>query len=152
MNIEIRKATETDIEELLSFEKGIIEAERPFDNTLKEGQIYYYDLKTLIQAKNAIVLVAVVNNEVVGSGYAKTLLAKPFQKHTEYAYFGFMYVKPEFRKQGVNQKIINKLIEWAKSQNLTEVRLEVYNENIIAKNAYLKAGFKANLLEMRMEV
>jgi hypothetical protein len=30
---EIRKAIETEIEILLSFEKGIVEAERPFDNT-----------------------------------------------------------------------------------------------------------------------
>ena len=43
-------------------------------------------------------------------------------------------------------------MDWAKSQNLTEVRLEVYNENTIAKNSYLKAGFTPNLLEMRLEI
>ena len=44
MIVEIRKAIETEIEILLSFEKEIISAERPFDNTLKEGEIHYYDL------------------------------------------------------------------------------------------------------------
>ena len=63
-----------------------------------------------------------------------------------------MYVKPSFRGQGVNQKVLHELMDWAKSQNLTEVRLEVYDENIIAKNAYLKAGFKPNLVEMRVEI
>ncbi len=151
MTIEIRKAIETD-SILLSFEKGIIEAERPFDNTLKEGEIHYYDIIELIKNKNAEVLVAVIDNEIVGSGYAKILTAKPYQKHSEYAYLGFMYVKPAFRGQGINQKILHGLIDWAKSQHLTEVRLEVYDENKIAKNAYLKAGFKPNLLEMRMEI
>ena len=61
MNVEIRKAVETEIEILLGFEKGIIEAERPFDNTLKEGEIHYYDLIVLIKNENAEVLVAVVN-------------------------------------------------------------------------------------------
>ncbi len=152
MTIEIRKAIETEIDILLSFEKGIIDAERPFDNTLKEGEIHYYDLIELINAKKAEVLVAVINKEIVGSGYAKILTAEPYQRYREYAYLGFMYVKPAFRGQGINQKILLGLIDWAKSQNLTEVRLEVYDENIIAKSSYLKAGFKPNLLEMRLEI
>jgi GNAT superfamily N-acetyltransferase len=152
MTIEIRKAIETEISTLLNFEKGIIESERPFDNTLKEGEIHYYDIIELIKNENAEVLVAVVDNEIVGSGYAKILTAKPYQKHSEYAYLGFMYVKPAFRGQGINQSILHGLIDWAKSKNLTEVRLEVYNENNIAKNSYLKAGFKPSLLEMRKEI
>jgi len=150
--VEIRRAIEAEIETLLVFEQEIIAVERPFDNTLKEGEIHYYDLIGLIRAKRAEVLVAVVNNEIVGSGYAKTLPAEPFQKYTEYAYLGFMYVKPEFRGQGINQKILNRLIDWAKSQNLTEIRLEVYDKNTRAKHSYLKAGFKPNLLEMRLEI
>ena len=152
MTIEIRKAIETDISILLHFEKGIIETERPFDITLKEGDIHYYDIMELIKNKNAEVLVAVIDNEIVGSGYAKILTAKPYQKHSEYAYLGFMYVKPAFRGQGINQKILQGLIDWAKSQHVTEVRLEVYDENKIAQNAYLKAGFKPSMLEMRMEI
>ncbi len=150
--VEIRKAAEGEIEILLSFEGGIIETERPFDNTLKKGEIHYYDLTGLIRSGSAEVLIAVVDNEIVGSGYAKILSAEPYQKFTDYAYLGFMYVKPAFRGQGINQKILTGLIDWAKSQNLSEVRLEVYDENTIAKNAYLKAGFKPNLLEMRLEI
>lgn len=149
---EIRSAIEAEIEMLLSFEKGIIAVERPFDNSLREGEIHYYDLLELIKSSNAELLIAVINNEIVGSGYAKILSAKPYQKHAEYAYLGFMYVKPAFRGQGINQQILSKLMEWSKSRNITEVRLEVYDENIIAKNAYLKAGFKPNLLEMRIEI
>jgi GNAT superfamily N-acetyltransferase len=152
MTIEIRAAVETEIETLLSFEKGIVEAERPFDNTLKKGEIHYYDLIELINSKKAEVLVAVVNNEIVGSGFAKTLKAEPYQKYNEYAYLGFMYVKPTFRGQGINRKILRKLMDWAKNRNMTEVRLEVYDENTVAKNSYLKAGFKPNLLEMRLEI
>ncbi len=152
MVVEIRKAIEAELEVLLVFEKEIIETERPFDNSLKAGEIHYYDLIELIRANTAEVLVAVVNNEVVGSGYAKILPAEPFQKYAEYAYLGFMYVKPGFRGQGINQKILNGLIDWAKRQNLTEVRLEVYDKNTKAKSSYLKAGFTPNLLEMRLEI
>ena len=150
--VTIRKAIETDIEILLSFEKGIIATERPFDNSLKVGEIHYYDLVALIRGSRSEVLVAIVDNEIIGSGYAKIVQAKPYQQFTEYAYLGFMYVKPAFRGQGINKKILDGLIDWAKSQHLTEVRLEVYDENTIAKNAYLKAGFKPDLLTMRLEI
>ena len=152
MVVEIRRAIEAEIETLLVFEQEIIAVERPFDNTLKEGEIHYYDLTELIKSRRAEVLVAVVNNEIVGSGYAKILPAEPYQKFAEYAYLGVMYVKPAFRGQGINKRILHGLIDWAKSQNLTEVRLEVYDENTIAKNSYLKAGFRPNLLEMRLEI
>lgn len=110
MKIEIRPAEPNEIQTLLEFEKGIIAAERPFDSTLKEGEIHYYDLLELIESPNAEVLVAVVDNQLVGSGYAKILEAKSYQTFSEYAYLGFMYVKPELRGQGVNQKVLESLI------------------------------------------
>ncbi|MBI3139388.1 MAG: GNAT family N-acetyltransferase [Sphingobacteriales bacterium] len=152
MNVEIREALAAEIETLLTFEKGIIETERPFDNTLKEGEIHYYDLASLIRSEKAAVLVAVAEQEIIGSGYVKILPAEPYQKYSEYAHLGFMYVKPEFRGQGINQLILNGLLDWARSQKLTEARLEVYAENTSAQNAYLKAGFKPNLVEMRLGI
>ena len=65
MNIEIRKAKEIEIDVLLEFEKRIIEVEKPFDNTLKDSEIHYYDLIRLINSDKAEVLVAVLNNEIV---------------------------------------------------------------------------------------
>jgi GNAT superfamily N-acetyltransferase len=152
MNIEIRKASITEVDILIGFEQEIIVTERPFDQTLGEGTIHYYDLEALIKSENSEVLIAVIDEEIVGSGYAKIIPAKPYLQHSEYAYLGFMYVKPDFRGQGVNKKIITELIDWAKSRNQTEVRLEVYDENIVAKNAYLKVGFTPNILEMRLGI
>jgi GNAT superfamily N-acetyltransferase len=152
MNIEIRKAKKSEINVLLAFEQAIIATERPFDNSLQNEEIHYYNLITLMGSSKATVLVAVVNNEIVGSGFAKIMTAKSYQKHKKYAYLGFMYVKDEFRGKGINRKIIENLIEWSKNKNLEEVRLHVYNDNLSAKNAYLKTGFKPTLLEMQMSV
>ncbi|GAB3223352.1 GNAT family N-acetyltransferase [Spirosoma arcticum] len=152
MEIEIRQALDSEINILLDFEQGIISAERPFDKTLKDGEIQYYDLVELIKSEKAEVLIAVINNEIVASGYAKIIAAKPYLKFTEYAHLGFMYVKKEFRGLGINQKILHELINWSKHKKMTEVRLEVYNENEMAKKAYLKSGFKPNILEMRLEI
>ncbi len=150
--VKIRPARVDEIGTLLSFEQGIVSAERPFDSTLQEGEIHYYDLVDLIESLSAEVVVAELDGELIGSGYALIKEAKPYLKHTHYAYLGFMYVKPEYRGQGVNKAILQTLQQWAINQNIREIRLEVYEENIVAKKAYEKAGFKGNLLEMRLEL
>lgn len=148
----IREAKIEEIETLLEFEQGIVAAERPFDSTLKDGEIHYYDLAKLIESPISAVLVAELDGKLIGSGYALEKEAKDYLKHEKYAHLGFMYVKPEHRGKGVNQKVLDALINWAKTRGLTEVRLEVYNENLSAIKAYEKAGFTPNLLEMRMEI
>jgi len=149
-NILIRTASETDLEILSTFERGIIAAERPFDSTLKEGEIHYYDLRQLIARPDAELVVAEIEQEVVGSGYALIRKAQDYLQHSHYAYLGFMYVKPEHRGKGINRLILESLKQWALSQGIKEIRLEVYEDNVMARRAYEKAGFKGNLLEMRL--
>jgi len=60
-----------------------------------------------------------------------------------------MYVLPEYRGKGINKKIMNVLKDWAKLQNITEFRLDVYYENTSAIKAYEKVGFSRYFLEMR---
>ena len=147
-----REATEKDLEILLAFEQGIVTAERPFNSTLIEGEIHYYDLKSLIQSPKATVIVAEENDEIVASGYAlikKT--AKDYYQFKEYAYLGFMYVKPEHRGKGINKVITDELVSWSKSRGISEVRLDVYAQNESAIKAYEKAGFEPHLLTMRLK-
>ena len=151
-NILIRTATLKDLPTLLEFEQGIITAERPFDPTLAADPISYYDLKVLIELDTAEVIVAEVDNQIVASAYAKIKKGEPFFQFEEYAYLGFMFVRPEFRGQGINQKIVDELVRWVKSRNLTELRLQVYEENAGALRAYEKAGFKKYMMTMRLGV
>jgi len=148
-NIMIRQARPDDLDVLLQFEQGIIETERPFDPTLKEGHINYYDLAAYIDSPDVEVVVAQLVDEVVGSGYALIREAKTFEAHTHYAYLGFMYVKPEHRGKGINQEILKALKQWSDAKGLTEIRLQVYDDNAAAIRAYEKAGFKGHMLVMR---
>lgn len=138
-----------DLPTLFEFEQGVIAAERPFDPTLKSGQIHYYDIEKMIAAPDVELLVAEINNEVVGSGYARIENAKPFLQHNRHAYLGFMYIMPQWRGKGINKKILDKLTEWVQQHNITELRLDVYQPNIAAIKAYEKAGFTKHMIEMR---
>ncbi|HLG39155.1 MAG TPA: GNAT family N-acetyltransferase [Chitinophagaceae bacterium] len=147
--IKIRTASLSDLEQLHIFEQNLIQAERPFDPTLKKEHTHYYDLKEMITASHIELVVAELNDKIVGSGYARIEKSKPYLQHTHHAYLGFMYVLPEYRGKGINQKIIEVLKNWATSQGLTELRLEVYHQNAPAIKAYEKAGFSKHMLQMR---
>jgi ribosomal protein S18 acetylase RimI-like enzyme len=149
-SIFIRKARLSDMDTLLQFEQGVITAERPFDKTLRDEPIHYYDLNQLLTAQHIRLLVAQCGDEIIGSGYARIETAKPYLKHQRYAYLGFMYVLPAYRGRGVNKMIIDTLTEWATAQGITELRLEVYSDNEPALKAYEKAGFSRHMIEMRM--
>ncbi|MEA5256724.1 GNAT family N-acetyltransferase [Arcicella aquatica] len=149
-HITIRKATFDDLETLYRFEQGVIEAERPFDKTLKNELIHYYDLEGMITASHIELLVADLEGELIGSGYARIEDAKPYLQHPKHGYLGFMYVDPNHRGKGVNMKIIQALKDWTRSQNITELRLDVYHDNISAIKAYEKIGFSKHMIEMRL--
>jgi GNAT superfamily N-acetyltransferase len=150
-NIRIRKARIDELPTLLSFEQELIKTERPLDATLEPDEFHYYDLKGMIESDDAEVLVAELDNRLVGSGNARILTAKPYNTFKKYAFLGFMYVVPEMRGKSINQQIIAELVNWAKTKGLDEVRLQVYDENIRAVKAYEKVGFKKLRVEMRLE-
>jgi ribosomal protein S18 acetylase RimI-like enzyme len=147
-----RKATLNDIDILRHFEQGVIKAERPFDITLKGDPLHYYNIEEMINATNIELVVAKYNGKIVGAGYARLENSKNYLQHSRHAYLGFMYVDPDYRGKGVNQKIIEALKTWSLLQNVAEMRLDVYFNNDIAIKAYEKAGFTKHMIEMRMGI
>lgn len=152
LNILIRKAIPGDLDTLLRFEQGVINAERPYDQTLRNGTINYYDLTGMITDPDVEVVVAEMGKEIIGSGYARIEKSKPYLRHSTYAYLGFMFVVEEHRGKGINKLILEYLKKWAINRGINEMRLEVYNDNLPAIKAYEKAGFKKHMIEMRMDI
>lgn len=147
-----RPATLNDLPVLAQFLQMLVDAERPFDITLRKGDLFYYDLRELIEKDNSELLVLERDGQLIGCGYAQIRPAKNYVQFTEYAHLGFMFVLPEFRGQGLNQQLIEALKTWIRSRGIQEVRLQVYTENTPAVRAYEKAGFKQLLTEMRYEL
>ena len=146
----IRTADLGDLDVLLGFEQGIIQNERPFDETIRSGDdVHYYDLEHLISSPEAELVVAEIGGEVIGSGYAFIESSEQYLKHRRHSYLGFMYVVPEHRGKGVNKKIIAALEGWSVSRGVTEMQLEVYVENVGAIRAYERSGYTGLILQMR---
>jgi len=146
--LNIRQATQIDLETLLEFEQLLINYERNLTSHIKDGDINYYDIESFIKNPDAVVIVAETNGEIIGSGYALIRSNKTYKIPDKYVYLGFMYVKEEHRGKGVNKRIMNELIEWGKKSGHHIFKLDVYSNNSSAINAYQKAGFKGEELNM----
>ncbi|MGB5006376.1 MAG: GNAT family N-acetyltransferase [Ferruginibacter sp.] len=146
----IRKAEMKDVATLLVFEQGVINTERPFDPTLRTTATHYYDIEKMITAPEVELVVAELDNELIGCGYARIEDAKPYLLHAQHAYLGFMYVVPQHRGKSVNKMVIDALSAWSASQHIIELRLDVYHQNESAIKAYEKCGFTRHMINMRM--
>ncbi len=148
----VRKATLNDVPILLEFEQGLIEAERPMDITIKEGKISYYDVTDFIKNKDSELFVVELNNEIVASGYAKIKEDRHYLKHDKQGYLGFMFVPKKHRGNGYNKLVMQALLEWCQTKEITEIRLDVYEDNPSAIRAYEKVGFKKHMISMRLDI
>lgn len=149
-DVNIRPAVTTDIATLLEFEQGVVAAERPYNDELKTGVVHYYDVAALIASDESLVLVAEQDGRTIGTGHATIKRSLEYLFHDRHAYLGLMYVEPEYRGQGIIQRIIAALIDWSREQDVTDYYLDVYANNQSAVSAYEKYGFQQSLIEMRL--
>jgi GNAT superfamily N-acetyltransferase len=150
--ISIRAANLNDLETLLAFEQGVVAAEKPLDIFLGNGRLTYYDIPELITNKNTHLIVAISNEELVGSGYIKIEDSNSYHKNPEHGYIGFIFVKPSFRGKKISTLILESLKRWAKEKNLKELRLDVYSNNSNAIKSYDSFGFTKSLVNMRIDI
>lgn len=148
----VRKTTQEDLPVLMEFMDGLVNAERPMDPTIKDGNVVYYDLSEIMANENSDLYVVELNNELVASGYVKIKDDRPYLKHGKQGYLGFMFVPEKHRGNGYNKLIMDVLLKWCKQRNINEIRLDVYEDNPSAIRAYEKVGMKKHLINMRMDI
>lgn len=148
----ITPATLNDLETLLRFEQGVVKTEQPLDPFLNQGEIHYYNIPKLISSEDTLFLVAKINQELVGCGYARISDSKVYHRNKKHAYVGFMYVLPEYRGQRISRKILDELKKWTLNKGIKEMRLDVYFNNESAIKAYQNFGFSKSLLNMRLDL
>jgi GNAT superfamily N-acetyltransferase len=148
--LKFREAELGDLDQLYALEQKVVEAERPFNSSIKAGHPTYYDIEVLVSGSESCLLVVEESGVLIGTGYAQIRSSKASLDHDYHAYLGFMYVSPLHRGQGVNKRIIDMLIAWSQTQGVCDYYLDVYSANASAIKAYEKIGFEPCILEMKL--
>lgn len=147
----VREARRDDYDSLAVLEQKVIDAERPYNPSLKEKNAYYYDIEKLISDQSSRLVVGEVSGDIIATGYVQVRKSKPALDHDSHGYLGFMYVAEEYRGLGFNKVILRDLVSWGQQQGVTNFYLDVYAENNSAVRAYEKFGFRGSLLEMKLD-
>ena len=150
--MKLRLAQPDDLPILLEFEQGVIEEERPCNDSIKKTYVNYYDLDALLADPNTSLQLVEHEGRVVGCGYVQLRPSEAAFVHDKHAYLGFMYVEPAVRGQGINKLIVDSLISWSKDRGVYDFYMDVYTENQAAIRAYEKVGFTPVLVEMKLNL
>lgn len=153
MDIKIRRAKLSDVSLIDKFQNEIGVHERDLDSNIKKnGKVRYQtlnDIKKLITSKNAIIVIAEFNNKPIGCGFGNIQKNSADWSRFKYkGYIGMMFVEKQYRSQGIGGIMLGYILDWFKKRKIKDIRLQVYQNNDIAVNAYKKAGFKNYIAEM----
>lgn len=102
-------------------------------------------ISRLADMSHALSIIAYFGDKAVGlinafEGFS-TFQCKPIMNIHDIA------VEPNYRNQGISQKLLHKLEMTARQKGCCKMTLEVLEGNHIAQQAYLKYGFKAYELD-----
>lgn len=124
--MEFRQAIQQDLPALIELENQVFNSD----------MIAPRQMKRFLQSQHSIVFVAQHEQQI--AGYALLL----FHQGTQLSRLYSIAVNPQFRGQQIAQQLIEMCEQSALEQGSTTLRLEVRNDNIAAKNLYLKLGYK----------
>lgn len=156
MDIFFRKAKSDDIDRLMElYGKTIWEIERSIDSNLKSGFEKSQELKDIIlndiKDKNTIILVAEIDNKIVGYVNSSIILLKEAYIEKT-AILNEIAVDEDYQKQGVGKLLLDKCIECLKKKKVGYIKLSLFMENSKANNFYLANGFHPYSVNYRRKI
>jgi ribosomal protein S18 acetylase RimI-like enzyme len=154
--MEIIKATMKDYNEVLNLKLESKEEERKFNLELepieKVKKHYEEYLKNDLNSEWRAIFIAIEDEQIIGLITGKiyrTLYVCGFQRC---GFISNVFVKTQFRKRKIAEKLIFEIINWFKKKNATQLSLELYENNAPAINLYHKLGFKNYSIKMRKKI
>ncbi len=144
MPIQIRPIEEADFTQLIALFKEFAIFE-------KAPELMTNTVEKMKAEKDYIKGFTAINEENAIIGYATcffayyTWIGKSF-------YMDDLYVKPEYRAQGIGTKLINSIIELAKKENCSKLRWQVSEWNTPAIGFYKSLGAQINETERNCDL
>lgn len=144
--MEIRKATEQDIDAILELNRqiGLIHFEHAPEVFCPPSPQERDFLLNAIGSEGRLFCVAVLDAEVVGFLTARIDIndAIPFLSKLPICRIGSVVVDENHRSRGIGKALIAHCDGWAKAHDACQIRLEVMSFNERAKSLYQSLGFQ----------
>ena len=119
----------------------LIQDEKKYNENTKDDYIVDNWYSSFIDKDDSQLFIAVNDNEIVGYIYVKIITTSDSSDISTEASISGIYVKENFRKQGIGTKLINEAKKWCINKGVSYLKLNVLEGNRIALNLYKKLGF-----------
>lgn len=157
MEIEIRKATIDDLEDIRKLNHELCKKEvKEFDSTIdadwplgKAGEDYF---KERIEKKNGCVFVAVDGGKVVGYLAGGIVEREDYRKNIKIAEAENMFVIESYRGDKLGARLFESFVEWCKECNIKRIKTVASAGNSRAIDFYRREGFEDYDLVLEKEL
>ena len=141
--ISIEQATQKDMSEVAKLSMELLKHENELTGNYFTVYSHEYYVKKFEQKLNdgQCILVAKINNNVVGFLMAE-FLKTPWYRNNDVCMIDEVSVSEKHRSCGIGTALFKKVLSICKDKNIEEVKLNVYNANVGAKNLYERLGFR----------
>lgn len=115
----------------------------PFLKRTPDGHIHFANyLEETMNSSDGLVLAALVEGDLAGYSLSRINRYPPVFRIVRYGYICDMAVKSGFRRKGIGEKMLEKILEWFDARGLERAELRVIAGNNIGRGFWEKMGFK----------
>ncbi|MFX1574693.1 MAG: GNAT family N-acetyltransferase [Promethearchaeota archaeon] len=139
-------ANESHIPQIIEVWKEFMDYHKNLDSFFSRRDDGHLNFKNyvseLIKSKEALVLVALDEGNVVGYSIALMQYYPPVFKQRVYGLINDMAIKETHRRRGIGGQLLSRIYEWFNYHNLNRIELRVSVNNPIGYSFWKKHGFK----------
>ncbi len=142
--LSIRKTTAEDIPKIMALVEELNISDLPFNEQVDvkwgetdEGKKYYTEK---IDATKGICFIAEIENEPLG--FIMGEIEDNSYRTIKVVFVVNLYVKEDFRNQGIGKKLVDVFIDWGKKIGAQKVSVTAYTPNKKAIQFYEREGFQ----------
>ncbi len=143
--MEVRKADLSDLPDLIEF---TVEEAREAENIVKIPETLERGISAALNDSSIATYWVLVDEHDCPCGNVSAVKEWSDWNAGYYWWIQSMYIKPEFRGQGLMAKLINAVEDEMSRKGGLELRIYVHKNNAIAKRAYEKIGFNDSNYKM----
>ncbi len=152
----IRIATKKDIERIVELwlESAAYhgELDRRLQVKLDERASVQMSFEKDVGAEDVLLLVATIEEEVIGYVHAKVVSAPPVQLVSKTWFIDGVAVTERHRRKGVGESLYRAALRWFKEQDISHVRVDVAFNNSKARNFWARRGFTEFSLRLSHDI
>ena len=130
----------------------LIQDEKKYNDNTKDGYKVDNWYPNFIDKDYSQLFIAVNDNEILGYTYVKIITSDDSPEIYTEASISGIYIKENFRRQGIATKLINEAKKWCISKGVIYFKLNVLEGNNPALNLYRKLGFTDFSRVLRMKL